>query len=362
LPAAVILAKVAPDKEECRMKLAEIAHRLGCELRGDGDLEIVGLAPIETADRGMLTFLANPRYRSHLRTTQASAIIVGTAEEKVPLPSLRTADPYLAFARAVELFYEAPPPLSVGIHPTAVIAPTATLGHDACVGPYAVIGDRAQIGDGARIDAHVVIYPQVRIGDAFRAYAHVTVRERVRIGHRVTLHSGCVIGGDGFGYVLGADATVRKILQGGTVVLEDDVEIGSNTTVDRAAVGATTVHRGAKLDNLVMVAHGCTIGEGAMLVGQVGLSGSTHVGRYVRMGGQSGAAGHLTIGDGAQVAAQSGLHNDVPAGMVVGGAPAVDVRIWRRMMAALPHVPELIRRLRKVEAALGLRSAKSASP
>jgi UDP-3-O-[3-hydroxymyristoyl] glucosamine N-acyltransferase len=344
------------------MKLAEIARHLGCELRGDGDIEIHGVAPIETAEPGTLTFVANARYRTHLTTTRASAVILGNAEPDVPLPSLRVTDPYLAFARAVELFYTAPPALAAGIDPTAVIAPSARLAEDAVIGAYAVIGDDVVIGTGARIDPHVVIYPQVHIGDGFRAYAQVTVRERVRIGHRVTLHSGCVIGGDGFGYVLGADGTVRKIVQGGTVTLEDDVEIGANTTVDRAAVGATVVHRGAKLDNLVMVAHGCTIGEGAMLVAQVGLSGSTHVGRLVRMGGQAGAAGHLTIGDGAMVAAQTGIHTDIPAGATVGGSPALDVRIWRRVVAAWPYLPDLLRRLRKVEAALGVHSAKSASP
>jgi UDP-3-O-[3-hydroxymyristoyl] glucosamine N-acyltransferase len=337
------------------MKLKEIAERIGCELRGDGSVEITGLAPIEEAGPGTLTFVANPRYRPYLRRTRASAVIVATDEADLPLPSLRAADPYLGFAQALELFYT-PPALPAGIHPTAVIAPSARIPGDACIGPYCVIGEGVTLGRGARLDAHVVLYPEVRIDEDFCAYAHVVVRERVSIGKRVTLQSGCVIGGDGFGYVMGADGRARKIVQAGTVVIEDDVEVGANTTIDRATIGATLIRRGAKLDNLVMVAHGCSIGEGAALAAQVGLSGSTHIGRFVRVGGQVGAAGHLTIGDGAQVAAQSGVPNDVPAGATVGGYPAVDIHVWRRVSAALPRLPELLRRVRRLESALGSRS------
>jgi len=336
------------------MKLAEIAERLGCRLEGDGTIEIHGLAPIEDAATGTLTFLANPRYREHLKTTRATAVIVGQSEAGVTLPCLRAGDPYLAFARAIELFH-VPVPRPAGIHPTAVIAATATLGRDASVGAFCVIGEEVVIGDGARLDPHVVIYPQVRIGNDFQAHARVTVRERVSIGNRVTLQSGCVIGGDGFGYVIGADGTARKIVQGGTVVLEDDVDIGANTTVDRAAVGATAVRRGAKLDNLVMVAHGCSIGEGSAIAAQTGLSGSTRVGRFVRIGGQVGSAGHLSIGDGAQIAAQSGIPNDVPAGSIIAGYPAVEIRTWRRVSAAVLRLPELLRRVRRIETSLGLR-------
>jgi UDP-3-O-[3-hydroxymyristoyl] glucosamine N-acyltransferase len=343
------------------MKLAEIAERIGCELRGDGQIEIHALAPIEEAGPGTLAFVANPRYRRYLQTTQASAVIVAAAEGELPLPSLRAADPYRAFAQAVELFY-VPPPAQIGIHSTAVIASSARIGRNASIGPYCVIGEGAVVGDDARLDAHVVVYPEATIGDAFRAYAQVVVRERVRIGRHVTLHSGCVIGGDGFGYVTGADGVAQKIVQAGTVVIEDDVEIGANTTVDRAAVGATVIRRAAKLDNLVMVAHGCSIGEGSALAAQVGLAGSTRVGRFVRIGGQAGAAGHLSIGDGAQIAAQSGVANDVPAGTTVGGYPAVEVHLWRRMVAAGAQLPELFRRIRQVEKALASLAAERGSP
>jgi UDP-3-O-[3-hydroxymyristoyl] glucosamine N-acyltransferase len=343
------------------MKLADIAQRIGCELRGDGSVEITGIAAIEDAAPGTLTFLANPRYRQHLKTTRASAVIVATSEPDVLLPALCAPDPYLAFAKALDLFY-VPPPQQVGIHPSAHIAATAQIGRDAAIGPYSVVGEGAVLGDAARLDAHVVIYPEVRIGDDFRAYANVTVRERVLIGNRVIVQSGCVIGGDGFGYVIGVDGQARKITQAGTVVIEDDVEIGANTTIDRAAVGATLIRRGAKIDNLVMVAHGCTVGEGSALAAQVGLSGSTRIGRLVRMGGQVGCAGHLTIGDGAQIAAQSGVPNDVASGAIVSGTPAIELHVWRRVSAALPRLPELLRRVRRIESALGLHRGAAPPP
>jgi UDP-3-O-[3-hydroxymyristoyl] glucosamine N-acyltransferase len=341
------------------MRLADIAQRLGCELRGDGSIDIRRLAPIATAEADELTFLANPRYRAHLSTTRAGAVILGVRDPEVEMASLRTPDPYRAFAAALDLFY-VPPPTPQGIHPTAVIAASATLGTNASIGPYCVIGEDTHIGANARLDAHVVVYPEVHIGDDFLAYARVTIRERVVIGDRVILQSGCVIGGDGFGYVPALGDVPRKIAQAGSVVLEDDVEIGSNSTVDRATMGETRVRRGAKLDNLVMIAHGCSIGESSFLAAQTGLAGSTEVGRFVRMGGQVGAAGHLSIGEGAQIAAQSGIANDVAAGKTVGGYPATDIRVWRRVTAALPRLPELLRRVRRLEARIGgVRNADS---
>jgi UDP-3-O-[3-hydroxymyristoyl] glucosamine N-acyltransferase len=339
------------------MRLEEIARRIGCELRGDGSLEISGLAPIETAAPGQLTFLAHPRYARHLDATRASAIIVSPSTAEVKIPSLRAGDPYLAFAKALALFHR-PPEFSSGVHRTAVIDDSAVIGEGAAIGAYTVIGARTRIGAGARIAAHVVIGEDVVIGSGFTAYPFVSVRERVRIGDNVALQSGAKIGGDGFGYTLGENGQIVKIPQTGTVCLEDDVEIGANSTIDRAAIGETVIRRGAKIDNLVMIAHGCEVGAGSMLAAQVGLSGSTKLGQFVRMGGQAGAAGHLTIGDGAQVAAGSGIPNDVPAGVTVGGYPSLEIHVWRRVSAALPRLPELLRRVRRLERVSGGQAAE----
>ena len=343
------------------MRLSELAAELGCELHGDGSVEIVGVAPIETAEAGEMTFVANPRYARFLATTRATAVILALDAAEVSIPSLRSADPYAAFARAIEIFFR-PVEMPMGVHPSAVIDESAHVGPGASIGPYAVIGRRVRIGSDACVGAHVVIYPEVSIGDRFVAHARVTVRERVRIGNDVILHAGAVIGSDGFGYVAGDDGSIRKITQAGNVVLEDDVEIGANTTVDRAAVGSTIVRRGAKVDNLVMIAHGCEIGEGSMIAAQVGLSGSTKLGRYVRLGGQVGSAGHLTIGDGAQVAAQSGIANSVAAGATVGGTPATDIALWRRASVAVRHLPELLRRVRRLERVLRLGAGEVEEP
>ena len=330
------------------MKLSDLARRLGCELRGGGETEISGVNGITEAGPGELTFVANKKYLAQLPTTKAAAVILDPGAPEIELPSLRTANPYLAFAQALELFYQPYVPPE-GIHSTAIIAPSARLGMHASIGPYVVIGENVVIGDHARLFAHVVVYPEVAIGHFFTAHAGVVIREGTRIGNRVVLQSGVVIGGDGFGYVPLPDGTTYKIPQSGTVVLEDDVEVGANTTIDRATVGATTVRRGAKIDNLVMIGHGCEIGESALLAAQVGLSGSTKLESGVRLGGQVGAAGHLTVGKNTLVAAQSGIPHDVPANSVIGGYPAVDIHSWRRYSAALPKLPEVLRRLQRIE-------------
>jgi UDP-3-O-[3-hydroxymyristoyl] glucosamine N-acyltransferase len=335
------------------MRLAELAERLGCELHGDGEVEIVGVAPIESANPGDLAFVGNPRYARYLKTTRAAAVILPSSAPPLGVPTLRTAEPHLAFARAIEIFHR-PVRQAPGIHPTAVIADSAVIGPDASVGPYAVVGDGTRIGTRATLGPHVVIYPEVTIGDRFVAHAHVTVRERVLIGNDVILHAGVVIGSDGFGYVPTRAGTIHKVPQAGNVVLEDGVEIGANTTVDRAAVGSTILRRNVKLDNLVMVAHGCEVGPSCLLAAQVGLAGGTRLGRGVMLGGQVGSAGHLTIGDGAMVAAKSGVAGDLEAGGVYGGIPAQPIGRWRRASMAAARVSELLRRLRRLERAVGV--------
>jgi UDP-3-O-[3-hydroxymyristoyl] glucosamine N-acyltransferase len=337
------------------MKLAQIARALGCELRGDGDVDITGVAALDDAVPGTLTFLADRRLAAKVADTRASAIVLAPDAPDVPLPSLRARHPYVTFVGVLELLQPPAPARVPGVHPSAVVAASATLAPGAIVEAHVVVGERVRIGRDATLHAHVTIYDDVTIGDGFIAHAGAVVREGVRIGDRVVLHAGAVIGSDGFGFLPLPEGN-RKIPQIGTVVLEDDVEIGANTTIDRAALGSTVVARGAKIDNLVMVAHGCRVGTGSLLAAQVGLAGGTTVGARVMMGGQVGTAGHQTIGEGAQLAAKSGVAGDVPPGAVFGGIPAVEIRTWRRSVAAWARLPELLRRLRRVERALGLDS------
>jgi UDP-3-O-[3-hydroxymyristoyl] glucosamine N-acyltransferase len=341
------------------MKLADIARALGCELRGDGGVEIQGAAALEEAGPGTLTFLADPRLATKLATTRASAVVLTPDAPEITQPSLRAPNPYLAFVQALELLHPPPRPVA-GVHPTAVIAASATIGPGAAIGPYVVVGERVRLGRAAVLHPRVTIYEDAQIGDAFVAHAGAVVRERVVIGDRVVLHAGAVVGSDGFGYLPLPEGN-RKIPQVGTVLLEDDVEVGANATVDRGALGPTVVGRGTKIDNLVMVGHGCRIGPGCLLAGQVGLAGSTTLGARVMMGGQAGAAGHLTIGAGAQIGAQTGIHRDIPAGAVYGGYPAMEARRWRRVTMAFPRLPELFRRVRRLERAAGIQEADEES-
>jgi UDP-3-O-[3-hydroxymyristoyl] glucosamine N-acyltransferase len=334
------------------MKLGEVAQALGASLEGGGEnVEITGVAALEDAVPGQITFLADRRHEALVAGTTASAILLAPGAPAASIPVLRVENPYAAFAQALELLHPPRRP-PAGIHPMAVIAPTAVLGDGASVGPHVVVGDGACIGRNAVLHPNVTIYRDVRIGDDFTAHAGVVVREEVVIGDRVTLHAGAVVGSDGFGFVPGE--THRKIRQVGTVVLEDDVEIGSNATVDRATLGATHVGRGTKIDNLVMIGHGSRLGAHCLLAAQAGLAGSTRLGHHVMMGGQAGASGHLSIGDGVQIAAQTGIHRDIPAGAVYGGYPAMEVRRWRRVTMSIPKLPDLFRRLRRLEKEAGV--------
>jgi UDP-3-O-[3-hydroxymyristoyl] glucosamine N-acyltransferase len=326
------------------MQLRELARLLGAACHGDGALAITGVAGIEEAGPGQLTFVANPKYASAARTTHAAAVLVAEDFPEIQTATLRIRNPYLAFARAIEIFYE-PPSYPPGIHPTAVIDPTARLGQNAHVGPYVVIHAGAEIGANATILPHVVIYPRVTIGRDFFAHAHAVVREGCRLGDQVVLQNGAIVGADGFGFAKEDDGSWHKISQSGPVIVGDDVEIQANACVDRASIGATKIGRGVKIDNLVQVGHGSSVGENTLLCAQVGLAGSTEIGRQVVLAGQVGVAGHCRIGDGVIATAQSGIPNDVAAGKIVSGYPAVDNRQWLRASAAFARLPELIRRL-----------------
>ena len=337
------------------MKLAEVAQKLGCRLEGPSEIEIRGVAGIEQAEAGQITFLANRRYFPLLHSTRASAVLVEEGIKMArdpdlpPLAALRTPNPYLAFAHAIELFYQ-PPRYAPGIHPTAVISKSARIGEGAHIGPYCYVDEEAEIGRNAVLHSFVTIYRSAKIGDDFFAHAHAVVREFCRIGNRVILQNGAVIGGDGLGFAKQKDGSWYKMAQSGPAVLEDDVEVQANACVDRATVGETRIGRGTKLDDLVLIGHASRVGPDTMLCGQVGLAGSTKIGSNCILAGQVGTAGHLTVGDGTVVTAQSGIPNDVPARSLFSGYPAVENRQWLKTMAALNRLPDLQKQVRALEA------------
>jgi len=312
---------------------------------GAPDLEITGVAGIDNAGPGQVTFVANPKYAPAARTTKAAAVIVAEDFPATGKPLLRSKNPYLAFARALELFYQ-PPRYGPGIHPTAVIHPTAKVRANAHVGAYVVISEGASLGQNAVLLPHVVIYPGVEIGDNFFAHAHAVVREHCRIGNNVVLQNGVIVGGDGFGFAKDDAGHWHKIVQSGPTVVEDNVEIQANACIDRASVGETRIGRGSKIDNLVQVGHSSRVGEDTLLCAQVGLAGSTDVGNKVVLAGQVGIAGHCKIGDGAVVTAQSGVPGDVPAGSVFSGYPAIENRRWLRASAVFAKLPEIVKAMR----------------
>jgi UDP-3-O-[3-hydroxymyristoyl] glucosamine N-acyltransferase len=330
------------------MKLSQIALKINCRMIGDTDVEIAAVAGIDEAGPGDLTFVSNRKYIRRIKSTRASAIILGEDIPPVDIPSLRTKDPYLAFAQALELFYVPLRP-ECGIHPTASVSDDVKIPPDASIGAFAAIGKGCRIGAGAVIYPHVVLYPNVSIGAQSVLHSFVVVREHCEIGNRVVLQNGVVVGSDGFGFVPTKDGAFYKICQTGRVVIDDDVEIGANTTVDRAAVGETVIRKGAKLDNLVQIGHGAQVGENSVLAAQVGLAGSTRLGRGVWVGGQVGFAGHLEVGDKAIITAQSGTSHDVPPGAVMSGSPAFDNAAWLRATAAFSKLPDLIRKMRELE-------------
>ena len=340
------------------MLLSELAQRLECRLEGDGNLEIRRVAGLDEAGEGDITFFANPKYSPALRRTRASAVILAEDAPPAPCSMLRSKHPYLTFANALSFFIPSLPPVP-GIDKLTVVAEDAVVGRDVSVGPF------SSIGRGARIGHRTVIYPNVCVGDGAVIgddcviHSHVAVRERVIIGNRVVIQNGAVIGGDGYGFVRRPDGTHQKIPQTSIVVIEDDVEIGANTAIDRPAIGETRIQAGAKLDNLVQIGHGVTVGRNALLAAQVGVAGSTSIGDNVTLGGQVGVAGHVEIGRGVRAVGQSGITNSVADGSFVSGYPAIDNRDWLKSSVIFRKLPELRktiaaleRRVLELEAAL----------
>jgi UDP-3-O-[3-hydroxymyristoyl] glucosamine N-acyltransferase len=335
------------------MKLKEIAERLGCRLdnEADGGIDICRVAAIDRAAPGDLTFIANPKYQTQLATTGASAVIVSTAfaAGTPPRPALIRCDqPYLAFAQALSLLSPAAPP-PPGIDPTSVIAPDASIAADASIGPLVIVGAGASIGARTVLFPGVVIGPGASVGDDCVLHARVSIREGVRIGHRAVIQDGAVIGSDGFGFVRRPDGTHLKIPQHADVVIEDDVEIGANTTIDRPAVGETRIGAGTKIDNLVQIAHGVSVGRRVLFAAQVGISGSTVIEDDVVLAGQVGVAGHIKVGKGVIATAQTGVPNSIEPGAFVSGYPAIPNRDWLKSSAVFRQLPALKKRLADLE-------------
>lgn len=332
------------------MKLSELAALTAARIEGgSADLEITGAAGLDEARAGAVTFLANPRYTPSVNTTQASAIYLSEdARIDRDIPVLRAANPYLAYTRALRLFHPEPD-FVAAVHESAVIDPSAQVAQNVWIGAGVVIGPAAQISEGVRIYPNVTIYENAAVGKDSTIHSGAVIRERSQIGERVVIHNNVVVGCDGFGYAKDEQKSWLKIPQTGRVVIEDDVEIGAGTTIDRASVGESRIGRGTKIDNLVQIGHSCTVGEDTLLCAQVGLAGSSHIGSRVILAGQAGVAGHLTIGDDVVITAKSATSHDVPAGKVISGIPAFDNRDWLRSTAAFRRLGEMQRRLRELE-------------
>jgi UDP-3-O-[3-hydroxymyristoyl] glucosamine N-acyltransferase len=330
------------------MKLGDLASRLGAELRGDAELEVTGIKGIEEAGPTEVTFVANPRYAGLARQTQAVAVLVDPEFQEISAATLRVKNPYLAFSRALGFFYQ-PPVYAPGIHPTAVIAPTAEIGEGAHIGAYVVIGPQVSLGARATLLPHVVLYPGVRAGSHFFAHAHAVVRENCILGDHVTLENGVIVGADGFGFAKNEAGHWEKIPQSGPVRLGSRVDVQANACIDRATVGETSIGDGTKVDNLVQIGHGSRVGENTLICAQTGLAGSSVIGNNVILAGQTGVAGHCTVGDGVILTAQSAVSHDVPPGKTLSGSPGFDNRIWLRAVAIFQRLPELLKRIDRLE-------------
>lgn len=336
--------------------LSEIVSYVSGRYDGPADVVITGVAPLGDAEEGEISFLSNPKYASQLAATRATAVLVGNDHEGDSPRFIRVANPYFAIARVIARFFDRRP-MPQGISPHASVAPTAKLGKNVAVGAFTTIGDNVELGDDVVIFPNVTIEPDVEIGANTVVYPQVSIYHGARIGKRCVIHSGVVIGSDGYGFAT-EGGKHHKIPQVGIVRIEDDVEIGAGTTIDRAALGETVIGEGTKIDNLVQIGHNVRIGKHCLLVSQVGIAGSTHLGNYVVVAGQSGFAGHLKIGDGVQVAAKSAVLKDVQANTKVMGSPAIGFGEFSRREVWLRRLPELARKVNQLEQRLQLKDRK----
>ncbi|QOX80632.1 UDP-3-O-(3-hydroxymyristoyl)glucosamine N-acyltransferase [Trichlorobacter lovleyi] len=336
--------------------LQELADHLGGTVRGDGTIKINGLAPLEGATPDKITFLANPKYAAKVAETRAGGVLMAPGGESYGRNVIELANPYLGFAKLLKLFYTQPHP-ALGVLPEAVIGTNVVLGEGISIYPGAVVGNNVSIGDRVVIYPGAVIYDGVVIGDECVIHANAVVRERCRLGKRCKLQPGAVVGSDGFGYAPDGPS-YYPIPQIGIVVLEDDVEIGANAAVDRAALEVTLIRRGTKLDNLVQVAHNCQIGEDCMIVSQVGIAGSSKIGNHVTLAGQVGVVGHVSIGDNVIVGAQAGVPGSLEGNAYYSGSPAMPHKEWLKTMGTLPKLPEMRKKMNEYEKRLAALEAR----
>jgi UDP-3-O-[3-hydroxymyristoyl] glucosamine N-acyltransferase len=331
-----------------KIPLSELAGAIGARLEGDPTFEVSGIAPLERAGPDDLSFLANPRYEAAALASAAGALVTGRDFPADGRNILRCENPYLGFARAVAML-SPDPPVVAGVHPTAIVDPSASIPASAAVGPLAVVGSGVELGEGVVIGAGSHLEDGVRIGAGTRLFPRVTVHRGTTLGERCVVQSGCVLGADGFGYATDDGGVHHRVPQRGGLTIGDDVDLGANVTIDRGSAGNTVIGDGCKIDNLVQIAHNVRIGRNAMIVAQVGVAGSTVIGDRVVLGGQAGIIGHARIGDRARIGGQAGVIGDVPAGMEVSGYPARSHRDQMRAHALFARLPELFQRLKRLE-------------
>ncbi len=337
-----------PEKKSHSIRVSALAKLLNCPYKGKGTTEISGVSSLEEAEKGDLVFLAHRKFRRKLEGTNASAAIIPADETFDRIPVIKSENPQLSFIKAVEHFFQPYKP-KPGIHPLSFISPIAKIGKNVSIGAFAFIGDDVEIGNRTVIFPSVAIYPRTRLGRDCTIHSHVSIREDSFIGNRVIIHNGAVIGSDGFGYIQDKRKVHIKIPQKGIVVIEDDVEIGANTTIDRASLGKTIIRKGTKIDNLVQIAHNVEIGSNVILVAQTGIAGSSKIGKNVMAGGQVGIADHIEIGDNVILAAKSGVTKSIPADSMVAGIPHLDIRDWRKAWVSIPQLYDLLKEMKRLK-------------
>ena len=336
------------EKKAEPLRLSVLAKQLNCPYTGKGSTLISGISSLEDAEKGDLVFLAQRKFRDQLERTKASAAIIPVDETFNRIPVIKSENPQLTFIKALEYFFQPYRP-EPGIHPLASVSPTAKVGKKVSVGAFAFIGDEVEIGNRTVIFPSVTIYPRAQLGRGCTFHSHVSIRENTIIGNRVIIHNGAVIGSDGFGYIQGKRKTHLKIPQKGVVVIEDDVEVGANTTIDRASLGKTIIRKGTKIDNLVHIAHNVVVGSDVILAAQTGIAGSSKIGKKVIAGGQVGIADHVEIGESAIIAAKCGVTKNLRANSMVAGYPHLDIRDWRKAWVSIPQIYDLLKEVKKLK-------------